>query len=226
MDGDLAYTTERIDKNAKLDRRMQSLSTTQKRPITPPLISSLSHMSAYATTPETYAAWRFVELYDEHHSEEREQAMMARASEEVDLLFADIEKSQTLENVLQFLKQSYELRCFRQKCQSRILERYRCEQVCNADLEVRPGAYPCFGAEEEVRRRAEECRRKYAERDLAAAEIEKELHDYAENERILAGVEAILAERRAELPAVDDDDEESPDDGSLEGEDLEGPTEC
>ncbi|KAI0299601.1 hypothetical protein BC826DRAFT_995467 [Russula brevipes] len=178
-------------------------------------------MSAYATTPETYAAWRFVELYDEHHSEEREQAMMARASEEVDLLFADVEKSQTLENVLQFLKRSYELRCFRQKCQARVLERYRCEQVCNADLEVRPGAYPCFGAEEEVRRRAEECRRKYAERDLAAAEIEKE---------ILAGVEAILAERRAELPAVDDDDEEeeegSPDDGSLEGEDLEGPTEC
>jgi hypothetical protein len=113
------------------------------------------------------------------------------------------------------------------------LERYRCDKICNDDLDARPGAYPCFGTEEEVRRRAEENRRKYAERDLAAAEIEKELHDYAKNESILAGVEAILADRPANLQALDDededdeeDDDESPDDGSLEGEDLGGSTEC
>ena len=42
-------------------------------------------MSAYAITPETYAAWHYMENDDEE-SYEREEAEMARGEEELGLL--------------------------------------------------------------------------------------------------------------------------------------------
>ncbi len=44
-------------------------------------------MSAYAATPETYAAWRYLETDDEELYE-REEAEMVKGEEELGLLLA------------------------------------------------------------------------------------------------------------------------------------------
>ena len=59
---------------------------------TPPLyqrfVSLIAEMSAYAITPETYAAWRFLELDDELRPFEREVAEMKKEKEELALLYS------------------------------------------------------------------------------------------------------------------------------------------
>jgi hypothetical protein len=44
--------------------------------------------SSYAVAPETYAAWRYLELTDELRPYDGEQAEMIRGKEELDLLLA------------------------------------------------------------------------------------------------------------------------------------------
>jgi hypothetical protein len=44
--------------------------------------------SSYALTPETYAAWRCLELTDELRPYDGERAEMTRGKEELDLLLA------------------------------------------------------------------------------------------------------------------------------------------
>jgi len=44
--------------------------------------------SSYALTPETYAAWRYLELTDELRPYDGERAEMTRGKEELDLLLA------------------------------------------------------------------------------------------------------------------------------------------
>lgn len=51
-----------------------------------------NQMSAYAVTPETYAAWRYLETDDEDLYE-REQAEMLRGEEELGLLLAGTSSS-------------------------------------------------------------------------------------------------------------------------------------
>jgi hypothetical protein len=48
-------------------------------------------MSEYAATPETYAAWRHLELHDELRPFDGERAQMLRGSEELALLLSGIE---------------------------------------------------------------------------------------------------------------------------------------
>jgi hypothetical protein len=48
-------------------------------------------MSEYAATPETYAAWRYLELNDELRPFEGERAEMLRGNEELVLLLAGTE---------------------------------------------------------------------------------------------------------------------------------------
>jgi len=155
-------------------------------------------MSAYAVTPETYAAWRYMELNDEHRPFDQEHAEIVRGDEELDLLLADLEKSPTVDKMAHFFKRALELRLFAQRSLDRSLERYRCQGVCLADVQARPGAYPSFGTEEEVQQRVEEFRRKHVEIAEVARRVEEGQHQYAENERLLAAVNAIIASRRAE----------------------------
>ena len=48
-------------------------------------------MSDYATTPETYAAWRYLELTDELRPHDRELTEMDRRGVELDFLLAGAE---------------------------------------------------------------------------------------------------------------------------------------
>ncbi|KAH9986908.1 hypothetical protein BJV74DRAFT_885794 [Russula compacta] len=155
-------------------------------------------MSTYAISPETYSAWRFLELNDELRPYERERGEMDRGKEELALLYSELEKSPTVENMLRFFKRSLELECFTQSSLTRSLERYYSQKICTDDLEARPGAYPCFGTEEEVRQRVEKNRRMHAELAPVIAEIEEGLRRHAENEERLAAVNALIARRRSE----------------------------
>jgi hypothetical protein len=172
-------------------------------------------MSVYAATPETYAAWRYLELNDALRPFDQEHAEIVRGDEELDLLLAgtkslfslgtplcltlsDLEKSPTVDKMAHFFKRALELHLFAQRSLDRSLERYHRQGVCLADVQARPGAYPCFGTEEEVRQRVEEFRRKHVEIAEVARRVEEGHHQYAENERLLAAVNAIIASRRAE----------------------------
>jgi hypothetical protein len=50
-------------------------------------------MSEHAATPETYAAWRYLELTDELRPFDGEEAEMLRGKEELALLLAGTEYS-------------------------------------------------------------------------------------------------------------------------------------
>ncbi len=50
-------------------------------------------MSDYAATPETYAAWRFLELYDELRPYDGERAEILGGQEELALLLSSTEHS-------------------------------------------------------------------------------------------------------------------------------------
>ena len=111
--------------------------------------------------------------------------------------FVDLEKSPTVDKMAHFFKRALELRLFTQRSLDRSLERYHYQGVCLADVQARPGAYPCFGTEEEVRQRAEGFRRKRVELAEVTTQVEEGQHRYAENESLLAAVNAIIASRRA-----------------------------
>ena len=106
-------------------------------------------------------------------------------------------KSPTVEKIELFLKRGLELQLFTQRSLARSLERYHCQRTCLGDVEARPGAYPCFGTEEEVQQSAEEYRRRHVELIPMAARIEEGQHRYAEYENLLAAVNALIARRRA-----------------------------
>ena len=118
------------------------------------------------------------------------------ATESLPLTSLEIEKSLTLDNVLHFTKRVFELECFTQRSLACRLKRYHCLKICTADLAARPGAYPCFGTEEEVRQRVERNRRKDAELAPVAAEIEEGLSRLSETEDRLATLNDLIAGRR------------------------------
>jgi hypothetical protein len=53
----------------------------------------IAYMSDHATTPETYAAWRFLELYDELRPYDGERVEILSGNEELALLLAGTEHS-------------------------------------------------------------------------------------------------------------------------------------
>jgi len=125
-------------------------------------------MSDFADTPETYVAWRYLEVTKQLRPHDGELAEMLRGQEELDHLLpgtkysfspslnliiysAELEKSPTIDDIERFAKRALELRCFTQRPLARSLGRYRCQNICLADLEARPEAYPDFGTEDEIR---------------------------------------------------------------------------
>jgi len=166
-------------------------------------------MSEHAATPETYAAWRYLELTDELRPFDGEKAEMLRGKEELALLRADVEKSPTLDNVERFFKRGMELRCFTQRSMARSLEQYRCQNICIADLEARPEAYPEFGTDEEIRQHVAAIRRNDGEVARMMTEIEEEERSYADNENLLATLNTLITRRHG---LEQDDDESEPED--------------
>jgi flagellar biosynthesis chaperone FliJ len=81
------------------------------------------------------------------------------------------------------------------------LERYQYEDVCLADLEERPGAYMCFGTEEEIQRHMEglatQREEKNGELARLAAQVEEGQRSYAENVHRLDVVNGLIAKRHA-----------------------------
>jgi len=154
-------------------------------------------MSDYAVTPETYAAWRYLELNDELRPYDGERAEMDRREEELGLLLADLEETPTAEKLEIYFKRDLELQLFIQRSLARSLDRYKCHKICLADMEARPGAYPCFGTEGEIQRRVEDFQREDVELAKVAAHVEEGQSQYAEKENLLAAVNALIAKRRA-----------------------------
>jgi len=169
-------------------------------------------MSRHAVTPETYDAWRHLEINKELRTYERDYAAVLRGEAELELLSADLEKSMTAENIENFFKLGLELKCFAQRSLARKLEQYHCERICIADLEARPEAYPDFGTEEEVRRYVEKARQKDVELASLMAEIKESRSHDAETEDRLAALNNIIAMRRAR----EQNSEQEPDDDEME----------
>lgn len=94
----------------------------------------------------------------------------------------------------------FELQCFTQRSLTRKLERCQYEDACLADLETRPGAYPCFGTEEEAQRHLERLATQREEKagELArlTAQVEEGQRSYAENVHRLDVVNSLIAKRR------------------------------
>jgi hypothetical protein len=114
------------------------------------------------------------------------------------LTIADLEKTPTIDNIERFFKRGLELRCLTQRAQARTLERYRCQNVCIADLEAQPEAYPDFGTEEEIRQHVAAIRRNDGNLAQLMAEIEKQQSSLSENENLLATLSTFIARRDAE----------------------------
>ena len=180
-------------------------------------------MSDFADTPETYVAWRYIEVTDELRPYDGELAEMLRGKEELGLLHAgteysfplllnliinsaELEKSPTIDNIERFAKRALELRCFTQRSLARSLERYRCQNICIADLEARPDAYPDFGTEGEIRQHVAAIRRNDGELAQLVAKIEEGQRSRAENENLLVTVNAFIARRHGH-----EDDQSEPD---------------
>jgi hypothetical protein len=120
----------------------------------------------------------------------------------------DLEGSPTVAKLEQYLKQLFELQCFTQRSLARKLERYHCEDVCLVDLETHPGAYPCFGTEEEIRRHVEQLQRKDGEFARLVAQVEEGQRSYAENMHRLNVVNGLIAKRRAREQEFEDEQED------------------
>jgi len=153
-------------------------------------------MSHHAITPETYVAWRHLEVNEGLRTYDRDMEAVLKGNKELELLFNKLEESPTVENIENFFKHELELRCFTQRSLARDLERHRCQNICLVDLEARPEAYPEYGTEEDIRQRVE-ARRKNVKLAQLVTRLEEEQQDYAENVNLLAALDTLIAKRRA-----------------------------
>jgi hypothetical protein len=110
---------------------------------------------------------------------------------------ADIEKSPSVEKLEIFFKRGLELDIFVQESLARSMKLCHSLNICLADLEARPEAYPIFGSEEERQRCMEDMRRRGAKLDQMAVEIEERQRTYADNKARLASVDELIARRHA-----------------------------
>lgn len=101
-----------------------------------------------------------------------------------------------------------ELRCLTHRSLARTLERYRCQNVCIADLEARPEAYPEFGTEEEIRQHVAAIRRNDGDVAQLMTGIEEGQQSRAKNENLLATLNTLIARRHAQ---DEGDEEDQPD---------------
>jgi hypothetical protein len=114
------------------------------------------------------------------------------------LTSADLEKNPTIDNIEHFFQRGLELRCLAQSSLARSLERYRCQNICIADLEAQPEAYPDFGTVEEIRQHVAAIRRNDDDLAQLIAEVEEGQRSRAENENILANLNTFIARRHAQ----------------------------
>jgi hypothetical protein len=125
---------------------------------------------------------------------------------------ADLEASPTVAKLELYLKRLFELQCFTQRSLARKLERYQYEDVCLADLEERPGAFLCFGTEEEIQRHTEglasQREEKNGELARLATQVEGGQGSYAENVHRLDVVNDLIAKRRAREQELEFEGEE------------------
>lgn len=184
-------------------------------------------MSDFTVPPETYVAWRYLEVTDELRPYDGELAEMLRRKEELGLLLvgteysfplllnltinsAELEKSPTIDNIERFFKRELELRCFTQRSLARSLEQYRCQNICIADLQTRPDAYPDLGTEEEIRQHVGAIQRNDGELAQLVAKIEEGQRSRTENENLLAALNTLIASRHAH----EEDDQSKPETSS------------
>jgi hypothetical protein len=111
---------------------------------------------------------------------------------------ADLEKNPTIDNIERFFQRGLELRCLTQRSLARSLERYRCQNICIADLEARPEAYPDLGTAEEIRQHVTVIRRNDGDLAQSIAEIEEGQRSQSENETMLANLNDFIARRHAQ----------------------------
>ena len=125
---------------------------------------------------------------------------------------ADLEASPTVAKLELYLKRLFELQCFTQRSLEDKLERYQYEDVCLADLEERPGAFLCFGSEEEIQRHMEGLATQREEKDAElarlAAQVEEGQRGYAENVHRLDVVNGLIAKRSAREQELEFEGEE------------------
>ena len=114
------------------------------------------------------------------------------------LTSADLEKNPTIDNIERFFQRGLELRCLAQRTLARSLEQYRCQNVCLAELEARPEAYPDFGTVEEIRQHVAAIRRNDGDLAQLTAEVEEGQRSRAENENMLANLNNFIARRHAQ----------------------------
>jgi hypothetical protein len=127
--------------------------------------------------------------------------------------WADIQRSPSVEKLEIFFKRALELEIFEQESLARSLNLYHNVNICVADLEAHPEAYPILEGEEEFK----QCMEDHHRRNVVLAEMAKEAQErqrnYAENKAKLAAVNEMIAERRAKEqleqsePSVDYDSE-------------------
>jgi len=153
-------------------------------------------MSRHAATPETYVAWRHLEVNNELCTHERDVEIVLKGNEELALLFNKLEESPTVENIENFFKYGLELQCFTQRSLARNVERYHCQNICLTDLEARPEAYTEFGTEEDIQRWVE-ARREDVGLAQLMTRVEEEQQLHSESVKLLAGLDALIAKRHA-----------------------------
>ena len=114
------------------------------------------------------------------------------------LTSTDLEKNPTIDNIERFFQRGLEIRCLTHRSLARSLERYRCQNICVADLEARPEAYPEFGTSHEIQKHVAAVRRNDGDLAQLIAEVEEGQRSWTENEHMLVNLNAFIARRHAQ----------------------------
>jgi hypothetical protein len=112
---------------------------------------------------------------------------------------ADIDENPTADKLGNFFKLVLEFELSIHESLAHTMELYHSLNICVADLEARPEAFPGFGSEEANRRGYEELRQRGIVLAQMAAEIEEKQRHYSKSdaENRIAALDMLIARRRA-----------------------------
>jgi N12 class adenine-specific DNA methylase len=102
-----------------------------------------------------------------------------------------------MEKLEDFLRRGLEFDIFIQESLARSMKLHHSLNICHADLEARPEAYPIFGNDEERQRRMEAIRQRAAMLDQMVVEIEEWQRTNVDSKTRLAILDEHIARRRA-----------------------------
>jgi hypothetical protein len=108
----------------------------------------------------------------------------------------DFEQSPSVEKLENFIKRALETEVLAQESLARTMELHHSLNICVADLEARPEAYP-HPTNKEDQRRMEVIRRRDVALDQMARELQETQRTYAVNKILLANWDKQIARRRA-----------------------------